>query len=77
MRYFICALVDTIDYFLESLHIHKYLSTLWHHARDDNLVVLASVNRRYDSGEDRMAPEPPGPRVFSRAIRSTLLPSPF
>ena len=32
---------------------------------------------RYDSDEDRMAPEPPGPRVFSRAIRSTPLPSPF
>ena len=32
---------------------------------------------RYDSDEDQMAPEPPGPRVFSRAIRSTLLPSPF
>ena len=30
---------------------------------------------RYDSDEDRMAPEPPGPRVFSRAIRSTPLPS--
>jgi len=32
---------------------------------------------RYDSDEDRMAPEPPDPRVFSRAIRSTPLPSPF
>ena len=32
---------------------------------------------RYDSDEDLMAPEPPGPRVFSRAIRSTPLPSPF
>jgi len=32
---------------------------------------------RYDSDEDRMAPEPPGPRVFSRAICSTPLPSPF
>jgi len=32
---------------------------------------------RYDSDEDRMAPEPLGPRVFSRAIRSTPLPSPF
>jgi len=32
---------------------------------------------RYDSDEDWMAPEPPGPRVFSRAIRSTPLPSPF
>jgi len=32
---------------------------------------------RYDSDEDRMAPEPPGPWVFSRAIRSTPLPSPF
>ena len=31
----------------------------------------------YDSDEDRMAPEPPGPRVFSRAIRSTPLPSLF
>jgi len=32
---------------------------------------------RYDSDEDRMALEPPRPRVFSRAIRSTPLPSPF
>ena len=32
---------------------------------------------RYDSDKDRMAPEPSGPRVFSRAIRSTPLPSPF
>ena len=32
---------------------------------------------RYDSDGDRMAPEPPGPRVFSRAIHSTPLPSPF
>ena len=32
---------------------------------------------RYDSDEDRMAPEPPGPRVFSRAIHSTPLPNPF
>ena len=32
---------------------------------------------RYDSDEDRMALEPPGPRVFNRAIRSTPLPSPF
>jgi len=32
---------------------------------------------RYDSDEDRMAPEPPGPRVFSRAIHSTPLPSLF
>ena len=32
---------------------------------------------RYDSDEDRLVPEPPGPRVLSRAIRSTLLPSPF
>ena len=32
---------------------------------------------RYDSDEERMASEPPGPRVFSRAIRSTPLPSPF
>jgi len=31
----------------------------------------------YDSDEDRMALEQPGPRVFSRAIRSTPLPSPF
>ena len=31
----------------------------------------------YHSDEDRMTPEPPGPRVFSRAIRSTPLPSPF
>jgi len=32
---------------------------------------------RYDSDEDQMAPEPPRPHVFSRAIRSTSLPSPF
>ena len=32
---------------------------------------------RYDSDEDRMAPEPPGPRVFSRVIRSMPLPNPF
>ena len=32
---------------------------------------------RYDSDEDRQAPEPPGPRVFSRAIRNTPLPNPF
>jgi len=32
---------------------------------------------RYDSDEDRIAPEPPGPRVFSRAIHSTPLPSLF
>ena len=32
---------------------------------------------RYDSDDDRMIPEPPGPRVFSRAIRSMPLPSPF
>ena len=31
----------------------------------------------YDSDEDRMMPEPPGPRVFSRTIYSTPLPSPF
>ena len=37
----------------------------------------AHRGRRYDSDEDRMAPEPPGPWVFSRAIRSTSLPSPF
>ena len=32
---------------------------------------------RYDSDEDRMSLEPPGPRVFSRAIHSMPLPSPF
>ena len=32
---------------------------------------------RYDSDEDRMASEPPSTRVFTRAIRSTPLPSPF
>ena len=32
---------------------------------------------RYDSDEDRIAPEPPGPRVFSREICSTPLLSPF
>ena len=31
----------------------------------------------YDSDEDRMALEPSGPQVFSRAIRSMPLPSPF
>jgi len=37
----------------------------------------AHRGKRYDSDEDQMAPEPPGPQVFSRAIRSTPLPSPF
>jgi hypothetical protein len=32
---------------------------------------------RYDSDEDWMAPERPGPPVFSRAICGTPLPSPF
>ena len=33
---------------------------------------------RYDSGEDRSpSPEPPGPRVFSRAIRAALFPARF
>ena len=31
----------------------------------------------YDSDEDRLALEPVGPRVLSRAIRSTPLPSSF
>ena len=33
---------------------------------------------RYDSGEDRSpSPEPPGPRVFSRAIRNAQFPARF
>ena len=33
---------------------------------------------RYDSGEDRSpSPEPPGPRVFSRAIRVAPFPARF
>jgi hypothetical protein len=33
---------------------------------------------RYDSGEHRSpSPEPPGPRVFSRAIRAALFPTWF
>ena len=37
----------------------------------------AHRGRRYDRDKDRVAPEPPGPRVFSRAICSTPLPNPF
>ena len=37
----------------------------------------AHRGKRYDSDEDQMAPEPPGPCMLSRAICSTLLPSPF
>ena len=37
----------------------------------------AHCGGRYVSDEDRMAPEPPSPRVFSRAICSTPLPIPF
>jgi hypothetical protein len=33
---------------------------------------------RYDSSEDRSpSPEPPDPRVFSKAIRETILPARF
>ena len=44
---------------------------------DHFLIALPNINRRYDGDVDRMVPEPPGPRVFSRAIRSTPLPSLF
>ena len=37
----------------------------------------AHCGGRYDSDKDRMMPKPPGPRVFSRTIRSTPLPSLF
>jgi hypothetical protein len=33
---------------------------------------------RYDSSEDRSpSPEPPGPQVFSKTIRETILPARF
>jgi hypothetical protein len=33
---------------------------------------------RYDNSEDRSpSPEPPGPQVFSKAIRETILPARF
>ena len=37
----------------------------------------AHRGKRYDSNEYWMTPKPLGARVFSRAIRSTPLPSPF
>jgi hypothetical protein len=47
------------------------------HGDAEERGYIAHCGGRYDSDEDRMALETPGPRVFSRAIRSTLLPSPF
>ena len=52
----------------------------YHHRRHGDAEERGySTHRggRYDSDEDRMAPEPSGPRVFSKAIRSMPLPSPF
>ena len=41
------------------------------HGDTEECGYSAHHGGRYDSDEDRMAPEPPGPRVFSRAIHST------
>jgi hypothetical protein len=57
-----------------------------HHRRDRRARLEEKVRRghhprrggRYDSEEDRSpSPEPPGPRVFSRAIRRAPLPARF
>jgi hypothetical protein len=57
-----------------------------HHRRDRRARLEEKVRRgyhprrggRYDSGEDRSpSPEPPGPRVFSRAIRRAPFPTRF
>jgi hypothetical protein len=57
-----------------------------HHYRDRRARLEEKVRRgyhprrggRYDSEEDRNpSPEPPGPRVFSRAIRRALFPARF
>jgi hypothetical protein len=56
------------------------------HHRDHRARLEERVHRgyhprrggRYDSEEDRSpSPEPPGPRVFSRAIRRALFPARF
>ena len=69
---------------------HPIDNQQWHDARHDineyrrrrhrdaeERGYSAHSSGRYNSDEDRVAPESPGPRVFSRAIRSTPLPSPF
>jgi hypothetical protein len=57
-----------------------------HHHRDHRACLEEKVRRGYhprrggccDSEEDRSpSPEPPGPRVFSRAIRRALFPARF
>jgi hypothetical protein len=57
-----------------------------HHRRDRRARLEEKVRRgyhprhggRYDSEKDRSpSPEPPGPRVFSRAIRRALFPAQF
>jgi hypothetical protein len=52
----------------------------WRHKCGDGAARGYHKHRggRYDSSEDRSpSPEPPGPRVFSKAIRKTLLPARF
>jgi len=47
------------------------------HGNTEERGYSAHRGGRYNSDEDRMAPELPGPQVFSRAIHSTPLSSPF
>ena len=47
------------------------------HGDAEECGYSAHRDGRYDSDEDQMALEPPGPRVFSRVIHSMPLPSPF
>ena len=47
------------------------------HGDAEERVYSAHRGGRYDSDEDRMAPEPPGAHVFSRVIHSMPLPNPF
>jgi hypothetical protein len=69
----------------ETVVARDHLGDEQHH-RDRRARLEEKVHRgyhprrggRYDSEEDRSpSPEPPGPRVFSRAIRRALFPTRF
>ena len=70
---------DRLDNRREAQGDHEVVGRRWHHdsegpARGYHL----HRGGRYDSEEDRSpSPKPPGPRVFSRAIRNAQFPARF